>query len=97
MEEVSSFWSLKLGWMTFFCCMMATMTADLFNSSFHEFHFDGMFGLFKTDKYIIFKASLQTLSTPVSQHIKRLICNYASQPYIKGSKFRAKRSLISGL
>jgi len=56
MEEVSSFWSLKLGWMTFFCCMMATFTCDLFNSSFHEFHFDGMFGLFKTDKYIIFKA-----------------------------------------
>ena len=61
MEEVSSFWSLKLGWMTFFCSMLATFTCDLFNSSFHEFHFDGMFGLFKTDKYIIFKASTQNV------------------------------------
>ncbi|ELU08671.1 hypothetical protein CAPTEDRAFT_215079 [Capitella teleta] len=55
MEEVSSFWSMKLGWMIFFSCMLATFTADLFNSSFEAFHFSGWFGLFHTDKYIIFK------------------------------------------
>ena len=27
LEEVSSFWSDKLGWQTFFCCMVATFTA----------------------------------------------------------------------
>lgn len=72
MEEVSSFWSLKLGWMTFFCCMMATFTCDLFNSSFHDFHFDGMFGLFKTDKYIIFKARPQTFVPARILHIKHV-------------------------
>ena len=55
MEEVSSFWSMKLGWMIFFCCMLATFTADIFNSSFDSFQMDGQFGLFQTDKFIIFK------------------------------------------
>jgi hypothetical protein len=55
MEEVSSFWSMKLGWMTFFCCMLASFTADLFNSSLEGFKLDGLFGLFQTDKYIVFK------------------------------------------
>ena len=27
MEEVSSFWSDKLGWQTFFCCMVSAFTA----------------------------------------------------------------------
>lgn len=57
MEEVSSFWSMKLGWMIFFSCMLATFTADLLNSSFEAFHFSGWFGLFHTNKYIIFKVS----------------------------------------
>ena len=26
MEEVSSFWNMKLSWMTFFCCMVSTFT-----------------------------------------------------------------------
>lgn len=55
MEEVSSFWSMKLGWMIFFCCMLATFTADIFNSSFDAFQMDGQFGLFQTDKFIVFK------------------------------------------
>ena len=58
MEEVSSFWSMKLGWMIFFCCMLATFTADLFNSSFDAFQPASNFGLFHTDKYIIFKVSV---------------------------------------
>ena len=48
MEEVSSFWKNKLSWQVFFCCMMATFTTDLLNSSFHGFKFKGDFGLFKT-------------------------------------------------
>ncbi|KAK2191553.1 hypothetical protein NP493_51g02024 [Ridgeia piscesae] len=55
MEEVSSFWSMKLGWMIFFACMLATFTVDLFNSSTTAFEVHGNFGLFKTDKYVIFK------------------------------------------
>ena len=58
MEEVSSFWSLKLGWMIFFCCMVATFTADLFNSSIESFAIHDIFGLFQTDKFMIFKVSL---------------------------------------
>ena len=55
MEEVSSFWSMKLGWMIFFCCMLSTFTADLFNSSIESFKLKHVFGLFQTNKYIIFK------------------------------------------
>uniref|UniRef100_T1EH39 Chloride channel protein n=1 Tax=Helobdella robusta TaxID=6412 RepID=T1EH39_HELRO len=31
MEEVSSFWDMKLSWQIFFCAMVATTTTDLFN------------------------------------------------------------------
>ena len=48
MEEVSSFWKNKLSWQVFFCCMVATFTTDLLNSSFHGFRYKGDFGLFRT-------------------------------------------------
>ena len=47
MEEVSSFWKNKLSWQVFFCCMTATFTTDLLNSSFHGFKYKNDFGLFK--------------------------------------------------
>ena len=34
MEEVSAFWKNKLSWQVFFCCMVATFTTYLLNSSF---------------------------------------------------------------
>ncbi|XP_055929493.1 chloride channel protein C-like isoform X1 [Argiope bruennichi] len=55
MEEVSSFWNMKLSWQTFFCCMISTFTSDLLNSAFTGFHYEGNFGLFKTEKYILFQ------------------------------------------
>ncbi|XP_063710282.1 chloride channel protein C-like isoform X2 [Symsagittifera roscoffensis] len=55
MEEVSSFWNLKLSWQTFFCCMVSTFTVDLFNSAFDGFSYRGDFGLFKPEKYILFQ------------------------------------------
>ncbi|GIY31050.1 chloride channel protein D [Caerostris extrusa] len=55
MEEVSSFWNMKLSWQTFFCCMISTFTSDLLNSAFTAFHYEGNFGLFKTEKYILFE------------------------------------------
>ena len=48
MEEVSSFWKNRLSWQVFFCCMTATFTTDLLNSSFHGFKYKHDFGLFKT-------------------------------------------------
>ncbi|XP_064648875.1 H(+)/Cl(-) exchange transporter 7-like isoform X2 [Lineus longissimus] len=57
MEEVSSFWSVKLGWMIFFCCMIATFTTDLLNSGFGGFHYSGSFGLFQPEKYILFRVT----------------------------------------
>ncbi|XP_048583909.1 chloride channel protein D [Nematostella vectensis] len=57
MEEVSSFWNMKLSWQTFFCCMVSTFTTDVFNSAFTGFRYQGDFGLFKTEKYIIFQVS----------------------------------------
>lgn len=58
MEEVSSFWTMKLGWMIFFCCMLATFTADIVNSSLDAFRLKRIFGLFEPEKYIIFKVSV---------------------------------------
>ncbi|XP_071490057.1 chloride channel protein C-like [Diadema antillarum] len=55
MEEVSSFWSMKLSWQVFFCCMISTVTTDLFNSAFSAFRYQGDFGLFKAEKYIMFQ------------------------------------------
>ncbi|XP_031558101.1 chloride channel protein D-like isoform X2 [Actinia tenebrosa] len=57
MEEVSSFWNMKLSWQTFFCCMVSTFTTDIFNSAFEGFRYQGDFGLFKTNKYILFQVS----------------------------------------
>ena len=34
MEEVSSYWNMKLSWQTFFCCMVSTFTTDILDSSF---------------------------------------------------------------
>ncbi|XP_078683930.1 chloride channel protein C-like isoform X1 [Branchiostoma floridae x Branchiostoma belcheri] len=55
MEEVSSYWNMKLSWQIFFCCMVATVTTDLFNSAFEGFVYKGDFGLFQAEKYIIFQ------------------------------------------
>jgi hypothetical protein len=46
---------MRLGWLIFFCCMLATFSADLFNSSLESFSLHDVFGLFQTDKFIIFK------------------------------------------
>lgn len=55
MEEVSSFWNMKLSWQIFFCSMVSAFTTDLFNSAFKAFEYQGDFGLFKTSQYIIFR------------------------------------------
>jgi len=57
MEEVSSFWNMKLSWQTFFCCMVSTFTTDLFNSAFRGFRYQGDFGLFKEETNIIFQVN----------------------------------------
>ncbi|CAG5121828.1 unnamed protein product [Candidula unifasciata] len=54
MEEVSSFWSRTLMWQVFFCCIIATSTSDIFNSTFERFQVIGMFGEFRTSRYILF-------------------------------------------
>jgi len=55
LEELVSFWSLRLGVMIFFCCLFGVVTAGLFISSIDEFKFDDSFGLMRTDKYVKFK------------------------------------------
>eukprot|EP00092_Neocalanus_flemingeri_P010722 GFUD01011549.1.p1 GENE.GFUD01011549.1~~GFUD01011549.1.p1 ORF type:complete len:864 (-),score=141.42 GFUD01011549.1:346-2937(-) len=55
MEEVSSFWNMKLSWQVFFCSMVSAFTTDLFNSAFQGFKYTGSFGQFKTGKYILFQ------------------------------------------
>ena len=55
MEEMSSFWTMELSWQVLFCSMLSAFTTDLFNSSFQNFKYSGPFGLFKTNKYILFQ------------------------------------------
>ncbi|XP_064610554.1 chloride channel protein C-like [Liolophura sinensis] len=57
MEEVSSFWNIKLSWQIFFACMVSTFTTDLFNSAFSGFRYTGNFGQFKKERYILFSIS----------------------------------------
>ncbi|NXJ54190.1 CLCB protein, partial [Spizaetus tyrannus] len=54
LEEVSSFWDIRLAWQTFFCCLMATFTTDLLSSSLCGFVYRGHFGFFEAEKRIIF-------------------------------------------
>lgn len=65
MEEVSSFWNMKLTWQIFFCAMISTVTTDLFNSSFKGFKFEGSFGKFKAEEYILFQVLLASQFLPV--------------------------------
>ena len=48
---------MKLSWQTFFCCMVSAFTTDLFNSAFSGFRYEGTFGQFQTDRYILFNVS----------------------------------------
>ncbi|OXB55684.1 hypothetical protein ASZ78_003816, partial [Callipepla squamata] len=54
LEEVSSFWDIRLAWQTFFCCLMATFTTDLLSSSLFGFVYRGHFGFFEAEKRILF-------------------------------------------
>ncbi|NXW30432.1 CLCB protein, partial [Phaetusa simplex] len=54
LEEVSSFWDIRLAWQTFFCCLMATFTMDLLSSSLSGFVYRGHFGFFEAEKRILF-------------------------------------------
>ncbi|KAM6087641.1 LOW QUALITY PROTEIN: chloride channel protein C-like [Chlamydotis macqueenii] len=52
LEEVSSFWDIRVAWQTF-CCLMATFTTDLLSSSFYGFVYRGHFGFFEAEKRIV--------------------------------------------
>ncbi|XP_040289045.1 chloride channel protein C-like [Bufo bufo] len=54
LEEVASFWDIKLAWQTFFCCLMAAFTTEVFSSSFGGFVYNGYFGFFKAEQRILF-------------------------------------------
>ncbi|XP_025056823.1 chloride channel protein C-like isoform X2 [Alligator sinensis] len=54
LEEVASFWDVRLAWQTFFCCLMATFTTDLLSSSLDGFVYRGHFGFFEAEKGILF-------------------------------------------
>ncbi|XP_053323002.1 chloride channel protein C-like isoform X2 [Spea bombifrons] len=54
LEEVASFWDIKLAWQTFFCCLIASFTTEVLSSSFGGFEYQGYFGFFKAEQRIIF-------------------------------------------
>nr|XP_014432999.2 chloride channel protein C-like [Pelodiscus sinensis] len=54
LEEVASFWDIRLAWQTFFCCLMAAFTTDLLSSSLSGFVYRGHFGFFKAEERILF-------------------------------------------
>jgi chloride channel 7 len=57
MEEVSSYWNMQLSWQIFFCAMISAFTTYLFNSAFHGFVYQGSFGAFNPEQYILFQVS----------------------------------------
>lgn len=44
MEDLSSFWTKGSSWQTFFCCVIATIVAELFNTAFSGFMYKTQFG-----------------------------------------------------
>ncbi|XP_018425385.1 PREDICTED: chloride channel protein C-like isoform X1 [Nanorana parkeri] len=54
LEEVASFWDMKLACQIFFCCLIAALTTEVFSSSFGGFVYQGYFGFFKAEQRIIF-------------------------------------------
>ncbi|XP_072269406.1 chloride channel protein D-like [Pyxicephalus adspersus] len=54
LEEVASFWDMKLACQTFFCCLISSLTTEVFSSSFGGFVYKGYFGFFKAEQRIIF-------------------------------------------
>ncbi|ESN93765.1 hypothetical protein HELRODRAFT_88226 [Helobdella robusta] len=46
MEDLSSFWSKRLSWQTFFCSVVATSVAQMFNTAFSYFKITRPFGYF---------------------------------------------------
>ncbi|KAM6410471.1 chloride channel protein B-like isoform 3-T3 [Pluvialis apricaria] len=62
LEEVSSFWDIRLAWQTFFCCLMATFTTDLLSSSLYGFVYRGHFGFFEAEKRIVFWVCTTTVT-----------------------------------
>ncbi|XP_065175744.1 chloride channel protein B-like isoform X2 [Sycon ciliatum] len=54
MEEVSSFWNIKLGLQTFFCCMVSSFVSGLFNSAITDFSITTTFGQFRSERVIPF-------------------------------------------
>ena len=57
MEELSSFWNVKLAWQIFFCATIATVTTDVLKSCLAKFQFTGVIGMLITGN--IFKVNLQ--------------------------------------
>jgi len=49
MEDLSSFWSKGLSWQTFFCAVIATAVAQVFNTAFIAFKYQGNFGSFNLE------------------------------------------------
>ncbi|KAG8442075.1 hypothetical protein GDO86_011026 [Hymenochirus boettgeri] len=54
LEDVATFWNIKLAWQTFFCCLVASFTAEVLSSSFCDFIYQGYFGFFKAEQGVIF-------------------------------------------
>ncbi|KAI0238342.1 Chloride channel protein D [Lamellibrachia satsuma] len=48
MEELSSFWNIKLALQIFFCAMISTVTTDFLQSCFSKLRYNGMLGLLVT-------------------------------------------------
>ena len=53
-EEVSSYWSVKLSWQTFFCCMVSSFTTALFGSCFEKFEYNSNFGSLRRESSTIY-------------------------------------------
>ena len=46
MEDLSTFWNRTLSWQTFFCSGVAACIANVINTAFNAFSYQGNFGLF---------------------------------------------------
>lgn len=94
LEEISSFWSHKLAWQTFFCCMLSTITTELINNSFQAFKFTGHFGLFSDEGSYVSSRTVR-VCTSKGCKVSNLIC--LETPYVHHQVFYVDVAMISQL
>jgi H+/Cl- antiporter ClcA len=79
MEDLSSFWTKASSWQTFFCCVIATIVAELINTAFSGFIYQTgvQFGTLTESVCLPSMTADAVLMYSASMHILHIDCSQA--------------------